>query len=164
MSRNRTLLLAMVVALVLGACSSSEVAERIIESQEGVGDVEIDQNNGTVQIEIEDEEGDVSAVIGGGEIPSDFPIDVPSGGKVQAVLEQQNDSTVALVYEGGSYDSIQGFFDDWVSSSGGEVVNKFESSTPKATAWTVEMGDQTYSITVTETGADIHVNLFVDGG
>lgn len=151
------------LTLVLAACSSSEVAERIIESQEGVGDVEIDQSGGTVQIEVQDDEGDVSAVIGGGDIPEDFPIDVPGGGKVQAVVQQQADTTVALIYEGGNYDSIQGFFEDWVSSSGGEVANKFESSTPKSTAWTVQVGDQAYTITVVETGADIQVNLFVTG-
>lgn len=36
-------------ALVLTACSGGKVAERIIEGQEGVGNVEISEDDGTVE-------------------------------------------------------------------------------------------------------------------
>ena len=44
------------------------------------------------------------------------------------------------------------------------MVNKFESSTPKAISWGLQIGDDTYNITVSEAGEEIFVNLFVTNG
>ncbi|MEA1901900.1 MAG: hypothetical protein U9N56_00065 [Actinomycetota bacterium] len=150
------------MALLVASCSGGDVAERIIEGQEGVGDVEVNEDDGSVKIEIEDEEGDISASFGAGEIPDGFPIDVPNGGSVMAVVEQSDDATVSLSYNSSEFDSIVGFYEDWIAGTGSEVVNKLEVANPKSVAWTVEDGDSRYSISVSDTGSEIFVNLFVD--
>ncbi len=83
---TRTILGALLASgmLLLAACSpGEELTEQIAESQEGVGDVEIDEDSG--EVSVESDEG--SATFGGGELPDDFPIDMPEGGEVQSVIE-----------------------------------------------------------------------------
>ena len=152
------------LVMTLAACSPSALTEQIIESQEGVGNVEIDEEDGTVKLEIEDEEGDVSAVFGGGDVPNGFPIPIADGGTVIAVIEQQSDSTVSLSYDSADYDTIKAFYEEWIKNSGVEVLNKFESSAPKTTAWTLENGDDSYTVTVSDAGEETFVNLLVIKG
>jgi hypothetical protein len=143
-------LLALVAAtmLTLAACSPGEdLAEKIIESQEGVGDVEIDSDSGEVSVETD--EG--SLTLGGGEIPADFPIPLPEGGDVVAVIEAAGNTTISLEYD-GSIDSIVGYYQDWVDSSGLEVQAKFETSDPETISWSLADGDEYRTITVSEEG------------
>lgn len=162
--KHRRIAVSLTLVMMLAACSSSTLTEQIIESQEGVGNVEIDEEDGTVKIEIEDEEGDVSAVFGGGDVPNGFPIPIADGGTVVAVIEQESNSTVSLSYDSADYDTIQAFYQEWIDGSGAEVLNKFESSVPKTTAWTLEKGDDSYTVTVSEAGEETFVNLLVMKG
>lgn len=136
-----------VIALGVTACSGGDIAEQIIESQEGVGDVEIDEDSG--QIEVETDDG--SVVIGGGDIPDGFPIDVPGGGEVLAVFEQDDEASVSINYN-DDYDDIAGFFENWIDSQGAEVINEFTSTTPRSASWSLQDGDRVYSITVADLG------------
>jgi hypothetical protein len=141
---RRLALFVTALALIATACSPGELAENIIESQEGVGDVEIDESSGEVSIESEDG----SMTIGGGEVPDDFPIDLPGGGDVVAVIDAENSSTISLEY-GDSFDSIAGFFQDWVDGSGLEVQFKSETNDPETISWSLATdNDEFYSITV----------------
>ena len=45
-----------------------------------------------------------------------------------------------------------------------KVLNKFESSAPKTTAWTLENGDDYYTVTVSDAGEETFVNLLVIKG
>jgi hypothetical protein len=156
-TRRLALVLAAFGLVVVTACSGGDIAEEIIESQEGVGDVEIDEESGEVSVETDD--GNV--VIGGGDIPDDFPIDVPAGGQVLGVIEQGENATVSLVYQ-ESFEQISGYFSDWIGSSGVEVVNEFESSTPQSVVWTLQDGEQGYSISVADLGdGGVQVTLIV---
>lgn len=144
--QRRLLTVIGVLALLLGACSPAEVAERIAESQEGVGDVEIDEDSGEVSVETD--EG--SMTVGGGEVPDGFPIDLPGGGEVVAVIDAENSTTLSIEYD-DSFDSVAGFFEDWVDSSGLEVEFKSETSDPEVVSWSLATGnDEYYSITVGE--------------
>jgi hypothetical protein len=162
--KHRWIAVSVTLVMTLAACSSSTLTEQIIESQEGVGNVEIDEEDGTVKIEIENEEGDVSAVFGGGDVPSGFPIPIADGGTVVAVIEQDSNSTVSLSYDSADYDTIKAFYEEWIAGSGAEVLNKFESSAPKTIAWTLEDGDDSYTVTVSEAGEETFVNLLVMKG
>ena len=122
--------------LVLGACSGGEIAEEVIENQEGVQDVDIDEDSGEINIDTDDG----SATFGGGEIPDGFPIDVPDGGEVQAVIESDGGASVTIVYPGG-YDDIVAFYESWVNDSGMEVANRTESSNPSVVDWILTTGD-----------------------
>ena len=157
-TRRLALVLAAFGLVVVTACSGGDIAEEIIESQDGVGDVEIDEESGEVSVETDD--GNV--VIGGGDIPDDFPIDVPAGGQVLGVIEQGENATVSLVYQ-ESFEQISGYFSDWIGSSGVEVVNEFESSTPQSVVWTLQDGEQGYSISVADLGegGGVQVTLIV---
>ncbi len=59
MPMRRVVLASVVLTMVLAACGTA-ITEQLIESQEGVGNVEIDENSGSVVIEFEDEEGETS--------------------------------------------------------------------------------------------------------
>lgn len=120
--------------------------------------VQIDENSGSVVIEVEDEEGGGSAVIGGGEVPADFPIPVPDGGTVVAVFTQDSDATVTLTYPASEYDSLVATYQAFVDGTGGEV-NTFTSSNPASITWTATADDAAYNISVTEGDPDVTVFL-----
>ena len=145
---RKLLVLVAATMLTLAACSPGEdLAEKIIESQEGVGDVEIDSDSGEVSVETD--EG--SLTLGGGEIPADFPIPLPEGGDVVAVIEAAGNTTISLEYD-ASIDSIVGCYQDWGDSSGLEVQGKFETSDPETISWSLADGDEYRTITVSEEG------------
>ena len=161
MKRRAIALSALVLAIT--ACSPSEtIAEQILEGQ-GIDNVEIDSDTGEVRIEVEGDDGG-SVVIGGGDVPSGFPIDVPGGGEVQAVLQAEGNTTVSLLYDTADFDTIAAFYESWVGSSGADVQNKFESSNPLSVAWTLEKGSDTYTISISEAGEQTIVSLFVTEG
>ena len=150
--------------MTVAACSPTTLTEQIIEGQEGIDNIEIDEEDGTVKIEVSDDEGGGSISIGSGEVPDGFPIPVPDGGTVMAVIVQGSNGTVSLSYEGADYDNVKSFYENWIDSLGVEVVNKFESSSPKSISWGLENGDDTYNITVAESGEDTFVNLVATQG
>ncbi len=153
--------MAATLVVTLAACSPATLTEQILEGQEGVDNVEIDEEDGSIKIEVSDDEGGGSVSIGGGDVPDDFPIPVADGGTVMAVMEQGSDSSVSLTYDSADFDAIKAFYEQWIGSSGFEVVNKFETSAPKSISWGLEDGDVSYNITVSEAGEETFVNLFV---
>jgi len=155
---RRIIVVLAALTLALSACSGGDIAEEILEGQEGVGDVEIDQNNGSVVIEVEDEDGGGSAVIGGGEVPDGFPIPVPDGGTVVSVFTQDADAIVTLTYPASEYDSLVATYQGFVDGTGGEV-NTFTSSNPASVTWTVSADGESYNISVTEGDPDATVYL-----
>lgn len=160
MRMGRAIVGVFVLVMLLAACSGTDVAEQIIESQEGVGNIEIDENSGSVVLELEDEEGDTSAVIGGGEIPADFPVPVPAGGTVMAVVTQGNDESASISYPSSEFDSLKSFYANWAAGAGEELAT-FESSTPPAVSWSIQDGDVAYSVSVSDTGSETFVSIVV---
>lgn len=154
----------MVFALLIAACSSGDLAENIIESQEGIGDVKIDESDGSVEIEVEDEDGNVTGVIGGGDMPDGFLIPAPAGGDVTSVFEAEDGTSVSLMYSGADFDDVAAFYEEWVDGSGLEVFNKLEISNPKSVAWSLRDGDAEHNVSITETGPDVFVVLFAMNG
>jgi hypothetical protein len=158
---KRTFIATTAFILVIAACSPSElIAEQILEGQEGVDNVEIDSDTGEIKIEVEGEDGG-SISIGGGDVPSGFPIDIPGGGEVQAVLQAEGNTTVSLIFDSADFETISAFYESWVDGSGADVQNKFETSNPPSVAWTLEKGSDTYTISISEAGPQTIVSLFV---
>ncbi len=154
---TRTMLGALLASgmLLLGACSpGEELAEQIAESQEGVGDVEIDEDSG--EVSVESDEG--SATFGGGELPDDFPIDMPEGGDVQSVIEQE-DAVIVSVSYGDDFSTIVDHFQGWIDDNGLDVINRFESSDPQSIAWSVEDEIRGYNITVATADETVQVTI-----
>jgi hypothetical protein len=159
---RRTATLACVV-LIASACSGEGVVEQVLESQEGVGDVEIDADSGTFSIESED--GDTSVVVGGGEVPADFPIPLPPGGVVEAVLHQEGGTSVVIRFPIDEYEAIAGFYKNFVTSGGIEIVNTSSTSDPPLISWVLDAGADQYSVIVLNAGDATQVQLLVvDGG
>jgi hypothetical protein len=146
--------------MAVGACSPENLAERIIEQGGGVDNVEIDENSGSVKIEVQDDEGDSSAVIGGGEIPSDFPVPVPDGGTVMAVVTQGGDNSISMTFPQSEFDSLKSFYDSYATSAG-EVVNKFETSNPPGVGWTIQDGATILNISLADNGAEVVLAIVV---
>ena len=137
-----------VITLMLAACSpGDELAEQIIESQEGVEDIEIDESSGEVNVETEDG----SFTIGGGEIPADWPVAVPSGGNVLAVaVGDSGDGSLSMEFPNANYDDMVSFYDDWVAGSGLELMQRTEVQDPAGHAWTIQDGESVYTISVND--------------
>ena len=149
-------------SLMLAACSpGEELAEQLLESQDGTADVEIDADSGQISVEGEGEDGG-SFSIGGGEIPEGFPIDVPSGGEIQSVMDTEGEALVAIRYEEG-FEEIRSFFEDWISDNG-DVTNTTETSQPPSVTWVVEDGDRTYSISIIDADPFVQATLIAQGG
>lgn len=159
--RRITVVLA-ALTLALSACSgediAGDIAEEVLEEQEGVGDVDIDENNGSIVIEVEDEDGGGSAVIGGGDVPDGFPIPVPDGGTVVSVFTQDADAILTLTYPASDYDSLVATYQDFVDGTGGDA-STFTSSNPASVTWNVSVDGESYSISVTEGDPDTTVYL-----
>jgi hypothetical protein len=155
------LLLVATMMLTLAACSpGEEVAEQIIESQEGVGDVDVDTDSGEVSIETD--EGSVT--VGGGEIPDGFPIDVPSGGNIVASADADESASLVMEFEGADYDDIVGFYEDWIAGSGMDQVQDVQVSDPKGRAWTLQSGSDIYTIGINDAEDFIALTIFVSKG
>lgn len=132
-----------------------------IESEDGDASIVISEDDGTVEMEIESEDGDASIVIGGGELPADFPIDVPGGGTIQSVMEAEGNASVTLHYAESEFDSVKSFYENWVSSNSATVMSTTELSEPKVVQWTLEAGSKFYVISVTEGFGQTVVSLTV---
>lgn len=146
--------------VAMAACSSADLAENVIEQSGDVGNIEIDENDGTVVIEIQDDDGDTSAVIGGGDVPDDFPIPVPDGGNVMAVVTQGVDTSLSITYPQDQFENLKDFYSDYASNTG-EVLVTFESADPPGASWTIQTDNQTFSISVGDTGTEVSVALVV---
>ncbi|MGD2101872.1 MAG: hypothetical protein PVG83_06510 [Acidimicrobiia bacterium] len=161
-SRLSLAALATVFLLLLAACSpgeelAEELAEQALEEQGG-GDVEIDSDSGEVNIESDDG----SFTIGGGEIPTDWPVDVPSGGEVLAVGEDQDGGgTLSMEFVGADYDDMVAFYDSWVDGSGLEMIQRAEVSEPAGHAWTVQDDARTYNISINDAGDFVALLIIV---
>lgn len=108
----------MLAMLALAACSnaSETLTEQIIEAG-GEGNVEVDLDDDSVSVSFEDEDGSGSFTVGGGEIPSGFPVPVPDGGEVMSVFESEGDVGAAVQYDAGRYDELVAFYEDWVAGA-----------------------------------------------
>lgn len=154
--------------LVVAACGGDSPAEQLLESQEGVDDVDLDGDNlsftvtdddgNTVSVSgdedsltITDEDGDSVAVFGGGDIPDDFPIPTPPGFDVQSVVETPGGSIVILEYASDdySYEELVAFYDDFSGGDGITITGKLVSeATPMSVSWFLQLGDAQYTIGV----------------
>jgi len=128
----RTMLLVAALALVVAACGSASetIAEQIAESNDGISDVDIDDDTVSFNVETDDG-GEAQVVIGGGEIPDDFPAPVPPGGTVGFTsFQSAGDGSLALVaitYPADQFDSLAATYELWLSSEG-YVVSKSETT------------------------------------
>jgi len=159
MRMKRVVLGSVVLAMVLSACGGA-ITEQIIESQDGVGNVEIDENSGSVVIEFEDEEGESSGTFGGGEVPADFPVPVPSGGTVMGVFTTAGDTSLSLTYSSTEFNDIKDFYANWAASAG-EELSTFESSSPPSVAWSIQDGDTNYNVSASDLGGEVIVTIIV---
>ena len=114
-------------ALLAAACGGAAevVNEQLLESIEGVENVEINEDDGSFEVTIE--ENGESITIGGGEIPEGLTVPVPSGGDVVGAASSDNDISVSLMYPGDQYDNLVAQYQAWADGSGQEVA-KSEST------------------------------------
>ena len=150
---RRTGLLLVMMAMVAAACSSASdtIAEQIIESGDGVTDVDVDGDQ--VTVEFDDVEGGGSIVIGGGEVPDGFAIDVPGGGEVASSFEQGGSYAVSLTYPIGDFDDLVDFYSDWVADQDAENVSNNSTTNPRSSGWYGETAEGQFAISLFE-GAD----------
>lgn len=108
-------------------------------TQDGGGNVEIDEDGGVVAIESGD--GEESIVFSRSEVPADFPIPVAPGGSVVTVLESGNGSAVTIGCRIDEYENIAGFYGDFASGAGIEIVNTTSNSDPNMISWFLGDGE-----------------------
>lgn len=124
---KRLLIVLGATVMVVGACGgiAENAAESIIEQaieSEGGGDVDIDfdgAGDGEFNVSVDGEDGELSYSVGGGEMPTDFPIPMPDGGNVLSSSTQESGDdryqAVVVEYPGGEYDSLVSEYVDYFS-------------------------------------------------
>ena len=114
-------------ALLAAACGGAAevVNEQLLESIEGVENVEINEDDGSFEVTIE-EDGE-SITIGGGEIPEGLTVPIPPGGDVVGAASSDSDISVSLTFPGDQYDDLVAQYQSWADGSGQEVA-KSEST------------------------------------
>ncbi len=151
------------IVVLSGACSSEDVAEQIVEGQDGITDVEIDENDGEVSIEFEGDDGESGSVtVGGGDLPDEFPIGVPPGGEVFGVSEAEGTYVIILEYPGDAFASVVAFFDAELANEGFTVSSPF-GNTDISASWLGERGSELLNMTA-QGGDTVIVSMTYDPG
>lgn len=150
------------LALAIAACGNvaEELAEQAIESQDG-GDVDIDFDQGddgaTIEFSDGDDEGSGTMVIGGGELPDDFPVPVPDGFEVSSTSSFSSaDGTqysAVLVWDRDDFDSLVAFYEDYFAGMPDITTSAFTSG--DATSQTWGNADGTVSVSLTRDDRDV---------
>lgn len=121
----------MIVLAVLGliAVGCAKTAEQTMENQienqleeESGGNADVDINEDDGSVSVETDEG--SMQIGGGEIPSDFPLPVPDDAAVLSVVSTSGDNAgaqVSMSFDPGDFDDVAAMYDDFFNDQGWEV-------------------------------------------
>ena len=129
MSRRFSSFMSLIVVLMIGAsaCGGSagdEVAERVLEQQPGVQNVEIDDTSMTVSLE--SEEGEISMEMGTGELLEGFPFPVPDGCVVVGHSRWKGPDGVAiqagLEFPPGQFEIVVSFYEDFLEGEGFEII------------------------------------------
>ena len=168
--RGRSVAAAVGLMLFIASCGGGNAVEGLLESQEGIDNVEFDEGEGsftitddegnTLSVTQDDEsltvvgdDGETAAVFGGGEVPDGFPIPILPGGTVQSVIETPQGALVILEFSTADfdYDTLVAFYEAFSNESGVTVVGSVKSeTTPKLATWSLEEGDATLSIVITD--------------
>jgi len=127
MSKARLLIVLVVLALVAAGCAKA--AEKTIEGaiekqleEEGGGNANVDISEDDGSVSIETDEG--SMQIGGGDIPSDFPLPVPEGAEVVSVISTSGEtagSQVSMTFDPDDFDDVATLYDDFFNEQDWEV-------------------------------------------
>jgi hypothetical protein len=150
--------------LTITACGAiteravEEATERAIEadSDENV-DLDIDADGEEMTINMDGEDGDQSFTIGGGEIPADFPVPVPDGGEVQAVMTQAGAGGMVTVgYDAAQWERLIAFYDDFFATYP-DTTRQEVTGDSRAMTWTSSEGRTNVWMTETEGQAVVMV-------
>jgi hypothetical protein len=121
--RQVRVLAAGVIAFALLAAACGDAAEvlneQLLESIDGVENVEINEGDGTFEVTIE-EDGE-TITIGGGEVPDGLTVPVADGGQVVGAASSDTDISVSLTYPGDQFDDLVSHYQSWADSSGRDV-------------------------------------------
>jgi hypothetical protein len=104
------------------------------------------------------DDGETGAVFGGGEVPDDFPIPMPSGGVVQSVIETPQATLVILEYPTSdhTYGELVAFYEDFSEEAGVVVVGSTQSETaPRLATWSLERAASVINIVITDAIGDV---------
>ncbi len=155
------LVLIAALALVAAACGSvaERVVENAVENNAGIENVEIDQDSGEISIEFDDEDGSGSLTFGGGEIPDGFPIPLPDGGQVVAVIEQGDFQTVSLTYPGDRYDDVVEFFQEWADGLPGQTDVSTSTGSFQSASFINADAEMVVSVTLSGSETSVTANV-----
>jgi hypothetical protein len=111
----------MAFGFLVAACGdASEVLnEQLLEGIEGVENVEINEEDGTFEITVE-EDGE-TITIGSGDIPEGLTVPVADGGEVVASTSGDRGISVSLTYPGDRFDDLVATYQSWADGSGLDV-------------------------------------------
>jgi hypothetical protein len=155
--------------LFVASCGGGNAVEEILESQEGIDNVEFNEGDGSFTITddegntlsvteddqsltITGDDGETAAVFGGGELPDGFPIPVLPGGTVQSVIETPQGSLVILEFStaDSDYDTLVAYYEAFSKESGVTVIGSTKiDATPKLATWSLEKDGATFNIVIT---------------
>jgi hypothetical protein len=100
-------------------------------------------------------------VVGGGDLPDDFPVPVPPGGTVLATFQEAPASSASIEYPADQYEMVASFYKDFSTSAGIEIGDVSSRPDPPFTSWFLRHGDQVYTIVVLGSGGVTQVQVNV---
>ncbi len=168
MARRTRRLVALVVGLVVGAVAcgggtADELAESILEQQQGVQDVEIDDDS--MSMSFESEEGDISMEMGSGDLPDGFPFPIPDGCEVVGSSTWEGPDGTAfqagLEFSPQEFDAVVSFYESFLEAEGFDITKTVADTETDTTAMLLGEGPQaSASVIVTryEDGASANLN------
>lgn len=150
------------VAFLATSCGNpaEEAAERAIEAESGGEvDIDFDDGDGEATIEFSDGEDDESGtmVIGGEDLPDDFPIPAPDGFEVSSTSSFSSDDgtrhSAVLIWDRGEFDRVSDFYEDYFA--GMADINRSEFSSEGTTTRTWSTADFLTSVSVTQDDSEV---------
>ncbi len=153
MKRTNTLIAGVLaLALVAASCGaasdkiSEKIAEKAIEAAGGGElDVDISGDGDDFTVSIESEDGSFSSE-SNVDLPDELAMPFPDDGNVQMSGVQNDDAFASIIYPGGRYDEIIGFYEDWTAGTGDEwdlttsSIDMGDDGTLRSSIWGMDGG------------------------
>ncbi len=151
------------LALTLSACGGDDeggtkLAEKVLESQDGVKDVDIDDDSYTV----ETDEGTISAG-SGTEIPDGFPEDVPlpsSDYTIASAVEQGEEIALMLTAtDGFDFDAEKASMESELTDAGYSIDEQSRTSASGMEMFSIIASADGLQVSITAVGDGEEINL-----
>ena len=171
----RSSVLAGLAALALAGCGgitdsiTENVVEEVAEQAASVDgqdvDIDFDADGETGSINVTGPDGEQLSIGAGGDLPQDFPADIPLPDGGYEVLSSFSDSSGAAnvtLQASGSYDDLVAQYESALPAAGYEITSQFNQA-GSSQVYTAEGNGRTLNVSITTaSGTNVNINVTPD--